>query len=44
MDRIVVALEDGSVKVDDGIFGEVNYLIFEDVYKRQPYYNDEREK
>jgi serine/threonine protein kinase len=29
MDRIVVALEDGSVKVDDGIFGEVNYLIFE---------------
>lgn len=29
MDRIVVALEDGSVKVDAGIFGEVNYLIFE---------------
>jgi eukaryotic-like serine/threonine-protein kinase len=29
MDRIVVALEDGSVKVDTGIFGEVNYLIFE---------------
>ena len=29
MDRIVVALEDGSVKVDAGAFGEVNYLIFE---------------
>lgn len=29
MDRIVVALEDGSVTVDADIFGEVNYLIFE---------------
>lgn len=29
MDRVVVALEDGSVKVDTGTFGEVNYLIFE---------------
>lgn len=29
MDRIVMALEDGSVRVDTGTFGEVNYLIFE---------------
>ena len=29
MDRVVVALEDGSVKVEDGVFGTVNYLIFE---------------
>jgi serine/threonine protein kinase len=29
MDRIVVPLEDGSVTVDTGDFGEVNYLIFE---------------
>ncbi|MFZ0299702.1 MAG: protein kinase [Candidatus Sulfotelmatobacter sp.] len=29
MDRIVVPLEDGSVRVEAGIFGEVNYLIFE---------------
>jgi serine/threonine protein kinase len=29
MDRVVVALEDGSVRVDDGVFGTVNYLIFE---------------
>ena len=29
MDRIVIALEDGSVRVDAGPFGEVNYLIFE---------------
>ena len=29
MDRIVMALEDGSVKVDDSLFGTVNYLIFE---------------
>jgi eukaryotic-like serine/threonine-protein kinase len=30
MDRIVMALEDGSVRVDTGTFGEVNYLIFEE--------------
>ncbi|MGH9504879.1 MAG: protein kinase domain-containing protein [Terriglobales bacterium] len=29
MDRVVVALEDGSVAVDSGVFGTVNYLIFE---------------
>ena len=29
MDRVVVALEDGSVRVDEGVFGEVSYLIFE---------------
>jgi serine/threonine protein kinase len=29
MDRVVVALEDGSIRVDDGVFGTVNYLIFE---------------
>jgi eukaryotic-like serine/threonine-protein kinase len=29
MDRVVVALEDGSVRVDTGMLGEVNYLIFE---------------
>lgn len=29
MDRVVVALEDGNVKVDTGIFGTVFYLIFE---------------
>jgi eukaryotic-like serine/threonine-protein kinase len=29
MDRVVIALEDGSVQVDPGPFGEVNYLIFE---------------
>src|SRR5579884_2655268 len=29
MDRVVVALEDGAVKVDNGVFGTVNYLIFE---------------
>lgn len=29
MDRVVTALEDGSIKVDDGVFGTVNYLIFE---------------
>jgi serine/threonine protein kinase len=29
MDRIVMALEDGSVRVDAGPFGTVNYLIFE---------------
>ena len=38
MDRIVVALEDGSVKVDDTTLGVVNYLIFEwgdgDIRKR----------
>src|SRR5260370_13203258 len=32
MDRIVIALEDGSVKVDSGIFGEFNYLIFKPPY------------
>jgi serine/threonine protein kinase len=44
MDRIVVALEDGSVKVDSGIFGEVNYLIFEpaegDIRKRLSLFQD----
>jgi serine/threonine protein kinase len=30
MDRVVVALEDGSIRVDTGMFGEVNYLIFEE--------------
>jgi len=30
MDRIVMALEDGSVRVETGPFGEVNYLIFEE--------------
>ena len=29
MDRVVWALEDGSVKVDDSLFGRVNYLILE---------------
>jgi serine/threonine protein kinase len=29
MDRVVTALEDGSVKVDSGVFGTVSYLIFE---------------
>ena len=29
MDRVVTALEDGGIKVDDGVFGTVNYLIFE---------------
>jgi serine/threonine protein kinase len=29
MDRVVIALEDGSVPVEDGVFGTVNYLIFE---------------
>lgn len=29
MDRVVVALEDGSIRVDEGVFGTVNYLIFE---------------
>lgn len=29
MDRVITALEDGSVRVDDGVFGVVNYLIFE---------------
>jgi serine/threonine protein kinase len=29
MDRVVVALEDGSIRVDNGVFGSVNYLIFE---------------
>ena len=29
MDRVVVALEDGSIRVEDGVFGTVNYLIFE---------------
>ena len=29
MDRVVVALEDGSIRVDEGVFGAVNYLIFE---------------
>src|SRR5271163_4759047 len=30
MDRVVVAIEDGSIKVEDGVFGTVNYLIFEE--------------
>jgi eukaryotic-like serine/threonine-protein kinase len=29
MDRVVTALEDGSIKVDGGVFGTVSYLIFE---------------
>jgi eukaryotic-like serine/threonine-protein kinase len=29
MDRIVMALDDGEVRVDPGTFGVVNYLIFE---------------
>ena len=29
MDRVVIALEDGSIRVDKGIFGTVFYLIFE---------------
>ena len=29
MDRVITALEDGSVRVDDDTFGIVNYLIFE---------------
>ena len=29
MDRVVMALEDGSIQVDPGSFGEVFYLIFE---------------
>lgn len=30
MDRVVIAIEDGSIKVEDGVFGTVNYLIFEE--------------
>jgi len=29
MDRVIMALEDGSIQVDPGLFGEVFYLIFE---------------
>ena len=29
MDRVVVALEDGSIRVEDGVFGTVFYLILE---------------
>ena len=29
MDRVVTAIEDGSIRVDGGPFGTVNYLIFE---------------
>jgi len=29
MNRVVAAIEDGSLRVDDGDFGVVNYLIFE---------------
>ena len=29
MDRVVVAIENGSIPVDQGVFGTVDYLIFE---------------